>query len=131
MRYRNSFVSNRQPPLDDIRCQDDRSTPWNKFKAQHYDTLSCYQTIVKDVLSAGHTTSLTLLQKVLRVQFGYPVHLIQKTIGFLSTFCTVDVEWIERDNVREPLIRLRKDKNLSHIKPTGSYSVVNYHSNDK
>lgn len=113
------FNSSNEPPILDPRLEP--TGTYEKFKREHYDVLCCYKTIIDNVLS-HEPIHLTILQKTLRVHFYYPVHLIQKTINFISNYSLRDLEWIERDNVREPLIKLH-DPNLSRVAPTGSYSL--------
>lgn len=112
------FKSSNKPPL-----LDPRTNPHNDyevFKSEAYNLLCCYRTIVDDILT-HEPISLILLQKTLRVTYRFPMSVITRTINFISNTKLRGIEWIERENIREPLIKLH-DPTLSRTPPTGSYS---------
>lgn len=109
------FKSSGTPPLLDPRINP--SNDYETFKSQAYDVLCCYKTIVDYILTRT-PISLTILEKTLKVRFRYPMAVIMRTIAFISNNSLKDVDWIERENVREPLIKLR-DPTLSRVPPSG------------
>lgn len=113
------FNSSNEPPILDPRLEP--TGTYEKFKSEHYDVLCCYKTII-DYILTHEPIHLTLLQKTLRVRFHYPVPIIMKTINSISNYNLKDLERIEREDVREPMVKLF-DPNKSRVAPTGSYSL--------
>lgn len=126
MRYPSTVRRSSPTILNDIRENPD-GISWTLFCETHADIIMCYDLAIRYVLTTT-PISITTFEKSLRITHNLPKHLVQRFIAFISTVPTKRILYHEG---LTPMVSLKVDDNLTHVKPSSSFSIWMPSKNNK